>query len=91
MIANKLKKNPHYSNYLTEFYIENLKVSSYLHDIGKIAVDDNILQKRGKLTSEEYEKIKKHVIFGAELLEEAQMKTENNLYGPGHRAYQTSS
>ena len=80
MIANRLKRNPQYSQYLTNSYIEDLKAASALHDIGKIAVDDRILQKNGKLTPEEYESIKKHTTYGADLLHEAQQKSNNNLY-----------
>ena len=80
LIANKLKRNPHYSQYLTEFYIEDLKAASALHDIGKIGVNDKILLKEGKLSSEEFEAIKRHTVYGADLLQEAQMKTRNKLY-----------
>lgn len=41
-----------------------------LHDVGKIKVDYNILLKRDKLTSEEFEIMKKHVIYSAEILRE---------------------
>ncbi len=80
MIAKKLKKNPHYSHYLSDFYIEDLKAASALHDIGKIGIDDRILQKNGKLTPEEYEMIKNHTTYGANFLDEAKFKTGNNLY-----------
>ncbi|GBE15181.1 MAG TPA: response regulator [Proteobacteria bacterium] len=38
----------------------NVQVAARLHDIGKISIDDAILNKQGKLTVEEYEEIKKH-------------------------------
>ena len=80
LIANRLKRNPQYSQYLTTSYIEDLKAASALHDIGKIGIDDRILLKEGKLTEEEFEKIKRHTEYGAELLCEAQMRSNNNLY-----------
>jgi len=40
--------------------VKELETAGLLHDIGKIAVDENILSKEGKLTREEYEKVKKH-------------------------------
>lgn len=43
--------------------------ASALHDIGKISVPEDILNKRGKLTPEEYEIIKTHSITGAKMLE----------------------
>ncbi|WP_265823309.1 HD domain-containing phosphohydrolase [Geovibrio ferrireducens] len=42
-----------------------------LHDIGKIAVSDTILNKQGKLTPEEFETMKKHTIFGCDILKNA--------------------
>jgi putative two-component system response regulator len=43
--------------------------SSRLHDVGKIAIADAILQKPGKLTQEEFEAIKQHTIVGAQILD----------------------
>lgn len=42
--------------------------ASALHDIGKIAIDKNILNKRGKLTEEEFNEIKKHTVIGASMI-----------------------
>lgn len=58
-----------YSIPLSDSRIENLKTAALLHDIGKIGVDDSILRKPGKLTSEEYNKIKNHVVIGAEIID----------------------
>jgi putative two-component system response regulator len=43
--------------------------SAQLHDLGKIAINDNILQKPGRLTSDEFEEIKKHTVVGKEVIE----------------------
>ncbi|RKY01318.1 hypothetical protein DRP77_09870 [Candidatus Poribacteria bacterium] len=50
--------------------LEKLRVAGLLHDIGKIGVPDWILKKPGKLTEEEYAKIKEHPDIGASILEE---------------------
>lgn len=42
--------------------------AAQLHDIGKFAIEDNILFKHGKLTEDEYEKIKKHAQVGYDIL-----------------------
>lgn len=44
--------------------------ASALHDVGKIAIPDNILLKPGRLTKEEFEEMKKHTTYGCELLEQ---------------------
>ena len=55
---------------LTEDETEALKAASVLHDIGKLAVPEHIISKPGKLTPEEFEKMKIHPIVGAEILEQ---------------------
>src|SRR6185436_17570388 len=54
---------------LSEPEIEALKAGALLHDIGKLAVPDYILNKPGALTPAEFEKMKIHTIVGAEILE----------------------
>jgi putative nucleotidyltransferase with HDIG domain len=55
---------------LTGPEMEALKAASVLHDIGKLAVPEHIISKPGKLTPEEFEKMKVHPIVGAEILEQ---------------------
>ena len=52
----------------SELEIEALRAGALLHDIGKIAVPDYILNKPGKLTAAEFEKMKLHTIAGAQIL-----------------------
>jgi putative nucleotidyltransferase with HDIG domain len=47
--------------------LESLRISSILHDIGKINIPQDILSKEGKLTLEEYNTIKQHSQYGADL------------------------
>jgi len=54
---------------LTKDELNALQAASLLHDIGKLAVPEHIISKPGKLTSEEFEKMKIHPIVGAEILE----------------------
>lgn len=53
---------------------ELIKNASPLHDIGKVALADNILLKPGKLTPEEFETMKSHTIYGGRILEGATSK-----------------
>jgi diguanylate cyclase (GGDEF)-like protein/putative nucleotidyltransferase with HDIG domain len=53
---------------LSEAEIEALKAGALLHDIGKLAVPDYILNKPDKLTTAEFDKMKVHTIVGAEIL-----------------------
>jgi putative nucleotidyltransferase with HDIG domain len=54
---------------LSEDETEALRAASVLHDIGKLAVPEHIISKPGRLTPEEFEKMKIHPIVGAEILE----------------------
>ena len=47
------------------------KLGGMFHDIGKVGISDNILQKNGKLTKEEYDEIKKHPVIGKTILSNA--------------------
>lgn len=53
---------------------ELIKNASPLHDIGKVALADNILLKPGKLTPDEFETMKSHTIYGGRILEGAHSK-----------------
>ena len=58
-----------FANYLnlSENDVENLRIAALFHDIGKIGIPDNILQKEGKLTDTEIETIKLHPVIGANI------------------------
>lgn len=59
--------------------------ASALHDIGKISIDGDILNKPGRLTPEEFEIIKTHALIGAEMLEQLPFYSDNPLI---HAAYE---
>jgi putative two-component system response regulator len=67
ILANEMMKTyPEYN--LTPKKIEIIVSASALHDIGKIAIPDRILNKPGKLTNDEYEYMKSHTLRGCEIL-----------------------
>jgi len=51
-----------------EDYIETVRISAQLHDVGKIGIEDRILKKPGALTPEEFEVMKTHTTKGANIL-----------------------
>src|SRR5271155_2003266 len=55
---------------LSEDETEALRAASVLHDIGKLAVPEHIISKPGKLTPDEFEKMKIHPVVGAEILKQ---------------------
>ena len=68
LIAKNLRKNGKYKNIITKDYLNNLTQAAPMHDIGKIGIPDAILQKKGKLTEAEYEKMKEHPRIGGKII-----------------------
>jgi len=54
---------------LPDLELDALRAAALLHDIGKLAVPEHIISKPGKMTAEEFEKMKIHPVVGAEILE----------------------
>ncbi len=67
LLRKVIKKTDRYP--FTEADISIISMASALHDIGKIAIDDKILNKPGKLTDEEFAVMKTHSMIGAKMLE----------------------
>ncbi|MCR5403980.1 MAG: HD domain-containing protein [Butyrivibrio sp.] len=59
-----------YKGWRKERELSSLRKAAQLHDIGKISVPDSVLNKVGRLTDEEYVKMKSHVTKGAEILKD---------------------
>lgn len=71
LLATELAKSEKYQAILTPEVIEDFCTFAPMHDIGKVAVPDHILQKPGRLTAEEFEIMQAHTILGAKALENA--------------------
>jgi len=56
------------SSNLDKWEMKDLAVGAILHDIGKTKIDNNIINKKGKLTNEEYSEMKMHPVYGGEML-----------------------
>lgn len=66
--------------HLSEEDIALIKTASSLHDIGKITIPEEILNKPGKLTKEEFEIMKTHSAAGAQILEQMKYGQDKPLY-----------
>ena len=64
-IAEKLR--------MSEEEIRNIRFVALFHDIGKIGVPDSVLNKPGRLSSEEYDQMKQHTVVGGEIIKDLDM------------------
>lgn len=72
LLAIELSKNPSFEDYLTAERIDLLASLAPLHDIGKVGVPDAVLNKPGALTAEELAEMRRHPIYGREVIERAE-------------------
>lgn len=78
IILDEMKQDPYYRTILTRDYVRNIKNAAPMHDIGKISTPDEILQKPGKLTDEEFAIMKEHAAVGGDIIK----KTFENIDDP---------
>ena len=71
IIMEQMRAEGIYANRLTHDFVSDVYHSAPLHDIGKIAVSDTILNKPGRLTPEEFEIMKSHTTAGRQIIERA--------------------
>lgn len=79
-LAEQLVTHLKFSHYLDDDVIDLLYKSAPLHDIGKVAVEDGILLKPGRLTDEEFETMKKHTIYGSEAISASERRLGENSF-----------
>ena len=72
VLAEQLATHPQYKDYLTPERIVLLARLAPLHDIGKVGVSDRALLKQGALTPEELEEMRKHPVYGRDVIAKAE-------------------
>lgn len=77
LIDRLVEKTDHYNLSPDDCYM--IAMASAFHDIGKIGIDEKILNKPGKLTKEEFEEMKKHTVIGANMLDKMDRYREEPL------------
>jgi putative two-component system response regulator len=78
ILIDALRDGSPYQEEVSAWNEELLLQSSQLHDVGKIAISDNILNKPGRLTPEEFEEMKKHTTFGIQVIEKIEAAAEES-------------
>lgn len=80
IIVDELRSMHYFKELDDEVYCRNVIRSAPMHDIGKIAIPDVILNKPGKFTPEEFEIMKRHAALGGEILDQVLAGLENPAY-----------
>ena len=80
IIVEGLKKKGYYPEKITPKFMSDVVRSAPLHDVGKINIPDEVLNKPGKLTDEEYEIMKTHTVAGKNIMDKAISTVEGGNY-----------
>ena len=88
LLAEELRRRGYYREVLTKDYVRYLCMAAPMHDIGKISVPDVILQKPGRLTDEEFARMKEHAANGGKIVQETFGHLGNEQYA--EMAYQVA-
>lgn len=73
-LATAMRQHPEFRDVVNPAFVQLIGISSALHDIGKVGVEDAILRKPGLLTKNEYERMKRHTTVGEECLKEIERR-----------------
>jgi CHASE2 domain-containing sensor protein len=74
LLAMQLRAHPRFCDFLTPEHVELLSTLAPLHDIGKVGVPDQLLNKPGPLTDDEFKEMKKHPVYGLKVITTAQKR-----------------
>jgi putative two-component system response regulator len=80
LLVDKLLEEKIYPDEVAAWDLDFLVSSAQLHDVGKIAISDAILNKPGKLTPEEFEEMKRHVEVGVQAIDRIAKKTDEHAF-----------
>jgi putative two-component system response regulator len=80
LLVDQMMEDKIYEEITSTWDLEFLIRSALLHDVGKIAIGDTILNKRGKLTPEEFEEMKRHVPVGVDAIERIENHTGESSF-----------
>lgn len=80
LLAQALNFTDRYENWVSNSYVDAVELAAAVHDIGKLSVPKELLTKKGKLTDEEWEILKRHTVTGYDIIKAAYADVERNHY-----------
>ena len=79
-LATAMRRHPKFRSVVTRSFVNSIGISSALHDIGKVGVEDAVLLKPGPLTAEEYRRIQQHTVLGGECIRQIQRRVGDPMF-----------
>ena len=80
ILLDKIIEEKLYANITADWDVDFLIPSSLLHDVGKIMISEQILNKPGKLTPEEFDEIKRHTSYGIKVIDRITQITQEHSF-----------
>lgn len=80
LIMNEMRKIEKFKYHMTRDFMNNVLQAAPMHDIGKVAIPDAILQKPAKLTPEEFAIMKTHTVRGGDIIQSTFGNQKDNPY-----------
>jgi len=78
--ASALRNHPNYRNEVTSSFVRMIGISSVLHDIGKVGVEDAVLLKPGDLSDDERKSIQTHTLVGSDCIRQIERRLGNSQF-----------
>jgi HD-GYP domain-containing protein (c-di-GMP phosphodiesterase class II) len=75
-----LRRDPRFRDRISPVFVKTIGISSVLHDIGKVAIEDSILRKPGRLEPAERERMQQHTLAGAECIRQIELRLGNSNF-----------
>jgi putative two-component system response regulator len=79
-LATAMRRHAKFRTVITRSFVHSIGISSALHDIGKVGVEDAILLKPGPLTAEEYSRIQLHTVLGGDCIRQIQRRVGDPMF-----------
>lgn len=79
-LAEGLRRHPQFKERISESFVALIGISSALHDIGKVGLEDSILKKPGPLTADERRRVEQHTRVGGDCIHEVEIRLGNSNF-----------
>lgn len=79
-LTKAMRRDPRFRERISPLFVKTIGISAVLHDIGKVAIEDAILRKPGRLEPDEREQMQQHTLVGAECIRQIELRLGNSNF-----------